>query len=125
LRPNVPDSMKAKATEWLRGYYSHIAALDYCIGELQEAIREAGIEENTIFVFTSDHGDMLGSHGLEKKTKTLGRIYCRTLFIEILQKIKGGRNKESLFFPDIMPTLLGLSNMEIPETVEGSITPAS
>ena len=51
----------------MAGYYAHCSALDACIGRLQTAIREAGIEGNTIFIFTSDHGDMLGSHGLWKK----------------------------------------------------------
>jgi arylsulfatase A-like enzyme len=119
LRPNVPDSMKAEATEWLRGYYAHIAALDHCIGELQEAIREAGIEENTIFVFTSDHGDMLGSHGLEKKQKPWDESIAVPFLLKYPEKLKAGEMKKVFSFPDIMPTLLGLSNMEIPETVEG------
>ncbi len=83
LRPNVPDSMKVKAAKWLKGYYAHITALDDCIGKLQQAIQETGIEENTIFVFTSDHGDMLGSHGEEKKTKTMGRVHRYSFFTEI------------------------------------------
>lgn len=119
LRPNVPDSMKAEATEWLRGYYAHIAALDHCIGELQEAIRGAGIEENTIFVFTSDHGDMLGSHGLEKKQKPWEESIAVPFLLKYPEKLKAGEMKKVFSFSDIMPTLLGLSNMEIPETVEG------
>ena len=119
LRPNVPDSMKAATTEWLRGYYAHIAALDYCIGELQAAIREAGIEENTIFVFTSDHGDMLGSHGLEKKQKPWEESIAVPFLLKYPKKLKAGEMKKVFSFPDIMPTLLGLSNLEIPETVEG------
>jgi arylsulfatase A-like enzyme len=119
LRPNVPDSMKAKATEWLRGYYAHIAALDHCIGELQEAIRGAGIEENTIFVFTSDHGDMLGSHGLEKKQKPWEESIAVPFLLKYPEKLKAGEMKKVFSFSNIMPTLLGLSNMEIPETVEG------
>lgn len=119
LRPNVPDSMKAKATEWLRGYYAHITALDHCIGELQNAIREAGIEGNTIFVFTSDHGDMLGSHGLEKKQKPWDESIAIPFLLKYPAKLKVGEMNKVFSFPDIMPTLLGLSKLEIPATVEG------
>ncbi len=69
LRPNVPDSLADQTKEWLRGYYAHIAALDDCIAELQTEIKKMGLEENTIFVFTSDHGDMLNSHAQIKKQK--------------------------------------------------------
>ncbi|MCK4747348.1 MAG: sulfatase, partial [Bacteroidales bacterium] len=66
LRPNVPDTLQETAREAISGYYAHITALDDCILELLDAIRESGIEENTILVFTSDHGDMLYSHGMTK-----------------------------------------------------------
>lgn len=119
LRPNVPDSMKVKATEWLKGYYAHITALDDCIGKLQQAIRETGMEENTIFVFTSDHGDMLGSHGEEKKQKPWEESIAIPFLLKYPAKLKGGEIKKVFSFPDIMPTLLGLSNLEIPSSVEG------
>ena len=66
LRGNVPDSLKRKAIKDLIGYYSHISALDSCIGLLQKAIRKNKLT-NTIFVFTSDHGALLRSHGFQYK----------------------------------------------------------
>ena len=72
LRPNVPDELAAEARHEIAGYYAHIAALDTYIERLQSAIRDSGIESNTIFVFTSDHGDMLHSQGKVRKQKTLG-----------------------------------------------------
>lgn len=121
LRPNVPDDMREKATRDLKGYYAHIAALDQCVGMLQDSIKKQGIEDNTIFVFTSDHGDMLGSQGLECKQKP----YEESILVPFLLKYpamfgKEGRTVESIFSSvDIMPTLLGLSKINIPKTVEG------
>ena len=67
LRPNVAEADRQKARQALAGYYAHIAALDDCVGDLLRTVREAGIEKDTIFVFTSDHGDMLFSHGGQNK----------------------------------------------------------
>ena len=69
LRPNVPKVWVDRARRELAGYYAHASALDQCIGELRQTLRDAGIEKNTIVVFTADHGDMIGSHGLERKQK--------------------------------------------------------
>lgn len=121
LRPNVPDSMKEKAIHDVKGYYAHIAALDKCVGMLQDSIKKQGIEDNTIFVFTSDHGDMLGSQGLERKQKP----YEENILVPFLLKYpamfgKKGRTVEAIFSSvDIMPTLLGISEINVPKTVEG------
>jgi arylsulfatase A-like enzyme len=56
VRDNVPDELKQKAIEDMIGYYAHISALDSCIGILQQTLKETGLDENTLFVFTSDHG---------------------------------------------------------------------
>ncbi len=58
LPPNVPEKYTEEARRVLSNYYAHGAALDQCIGELMQAVNDAGIAENTIFIFTSDHGGM-------------------------------------------------------------------
>jgi choline-sulfatase len=50
-----------------RAYYASLAWTDHCIGELLGALERAGLTENTIVVYTSDHGEMLGEHCLLKK----------------------------------------------------------
>ncbi len=121
LRPNVPDSLQETARETISGYYAHITALDDCIQEIRDAIKESGIEENTIFVFTSDHGDMLYSHGMTKKQKP----WEESIHIPFLLRYPAllGENQTIMNLPfstpDIMPTLLGLCGLEIPETVQG------
>jgi arylsulfatase A-like enzyme len=121
LRPNVPEEFQEVASKSIKGYYAHCSALDYCIGELQKSIKEAGIEENTIFVFTSDHGDMLYSHGNQKKQQPWDESILVPFLLKY-PKLIGSKTKAintPFSHPDIMPTLLGLAGVEIPESVEG------
>ncbi|MCE6987561.1 sulfatase [Dyadobacter sp. CY323] len=121
LRPNVPDSLKAKAKKDLAGYYAHCTALDKSAGDLLEALKKAGIENNTILVFTSDHGDMLYSQGKVRKQKPWDESLLVPLIVHYPAKL--GREKRALTIPfsniDILPTLLGLSDLKIPSTVQG------
>ena len=121
LRPNVPEAVEAEARPQLAGYYAHIAALDCYFGRLLAALDEAGVAENTIVVFTSDHGDMLGSHGMWKKQRPWEES-VRVPFLLRYPAVFGreGRSVDAcLNAPDIMPTLLDLCGVPIPETVEG------
>jgi arylsulfatase A-like enzyme len=122
LRPNVPEEAKQQAREDIKGYYAHISAMDDCVGELQQTIREAGIEEDTIFVLTSDHGDMLGSQGFQRKQKPYDES-IRVPFLLKYPQLFGTQGKvvdTLLNTPDIMPTLLAMSDLPIPTTVEGN-----
>jgi len=122
LRANVPAHLQDKAKKTLAGYYAHIAALDDCIGEILQTLRQAGLEDNTILVFTSDHGDMLFSHGHQKKQ----RPWDESILVPFLLHYPGGLGRDGrtidvpINTPDIMPTLLGLSSIGIPATVEGA-----
>ena len=119
--PNVPNSMRKKARQELAGYYAHIAVLDDCIADVLGTIRDCGIEEDTIFVFTSDHGDMLYSHNMTKKQKPWEES-VRVPFLIRYPAVHGKSGKEidmPINTPDIMPTLLGLSGLAIPKSVEG------
>ena len=121
LRDNVPESREKIARKSIAGYYAHITALDDCILELRTAIEAAGIGENTIFVFTSDHGDMLYSHDMTKKQKP----WEESIHVPLLLRYPGLLGEEAVVMdlpfgtPDIMPTLLGLSGIEVPESVQG------
>ena len=121
LRPNVPDSLASVAKSRLAGYYAHCTAMDDNIKRLQDAIRNSGLEENTIFVFTSDHGDMLYSHGRFAKQKPWDESILVPFILKYPDKFKKPLEVDIPFVTvDIMPTLLGLCNIEIPESVEGT-----
>jgi arylsulfatase A-like enzyme len=122
IRPNVPDKLRDKARKDIAGYYAHITALDDCMKEILESVEKSGIEENTIFVFTSDHGDMLYSHGNVKKQQPWDESLNIPFLLRFPKKLGVGKKQIEMPIntPDIMPTLLGLSGIEIPNTVEGT-----
>ena len=121
LRLNVPAEMKNEARRILAGYYAHCSALDDAMGELLKALEESGEAANTIVLFSADHGDMLGSHGMMKKQKP----YDESVRVPMLIRWPVGleRKGASLDAPmnseDVMPTLLGLCGVELPKSVEG------
>ncbi len=122
IRPNVPDSLRDKARQDIAGYYAHISALDDCLKDILDAVENVGIAENTIFVFTSDHGDMLYSQGHIKKQQPWDES-IKVPFIIRYPRITGNSAKQiemPINTPDILPTLLGLSGITVPELVEGT-----
>ena len=121
LRPNVPLKDRETAIKDLKGYYAHIYALDECIDMLISTIDSNGITSNTIFVFTSDHGDQLYSQGMVRKQKPFDESILVPFLLRYpkLQASKSKIIEAPISTPDILPTLLGLCNLEIPQTLEG------
>lgn len=121
LRPNVPKECAEAARADLAGYYAHISALDACVGGLRQTLKECGLANETLFVFTSDHGDVLGSHGQAHKQLP----YDEAILVPFLLRYPAALGtaartvEAALNTPDIMPTLLGLCGIEAPSTVEG------
>lgn len=122
LRKNVPNSEEEKAKKDLAGYYAHIAALDDMIGKITKELKEKGQWENTMILFTSDHGDMLGSHGAYKKQQP----YDESIGVPMLLKLPANKNvapstkKMVINSEDLLPTLLGLCDIAIPTSIEGA-----
>jgi arylsulfatase A-like enzyme len=119
LRANVPKEAEAQARRDLAGYYAHCTALDDCVGDLLQTLHDCGLEKNTMVVFTSDHGDMIGSHGLARKQKPYDESIRVPLLIRWPAKLQP-RELDAVFSSeDFMPTLLALCNQKLPKTVEG------
>jgi arylsulfatase A-like enzyme len=121
LRPNVPEHMAEQARRELAGYYAHCSALDDCMGKLMGALDECGLSENTILVFSSDHGDMLGSQGHSKKQRPWEESIRVPFLLRWPEKYGTSERKVSALIdaPDILPTLTDLAGLQIPDTVEG------
>ena len=123
LPPNVSENMREAVLKELPGYYGHCSALDRCVGEVVQTLREAGIADNTILVFTSDHGDMTGTHDVRPKLKQYP--WDESIRVPFLLRYPAvhGKSAKSVKMPintpDILPTLLGLSEITPPETMEG------
>ncbi len=119
LRDNVPPEHEGEARRDLAGYYAHCTALDDAFGQLMATLDETGLADNTIVVFTSDHGDMLGSQGQGRKQ----RPYEESIRVPLLirdPRHPDPRTDDAPFdAPDMMPTLLGLCGLPIPDSVQG------
>jgi arylsulfatase A-like enzyme len=134
LRPNYSDKpdpyadawatppldYRAKVGQFQQAYYAMTADIDRALGRLLSAIREQGLENDTLLVFTSDHGEMFGSHGRRAKYIFYEEA-CRVPFlVRWPGRIKPGTTDALLSTPDIMPTLLGALGLPVPRTVEGT-----
>ena len=110
---------KTHMTEFQRGYYALTAAVDEQVGRLLAAIDDAGVRDNTIVVFTSDHGEMLGAHGRVFKMTFYEESARTPLLIRWPGHIPAARSDACISTVDLMPTLAGLTGSEIPKAVEG------
>ena len=104
----------------VRGYFANVSAVDKFFGEVMKALKEQGLADNTIIVLTSDHGEMLGSHNLIGKTKPFTEAFGIPFIIRWPKKLQHRVDNLILSVPDVMPTLLGLSDISIPKTVQGN-----
>lgn len=123
LPANVPPEMGDLARKEAQGYYAHCEALDNSIGKLLTEIEKSGLKEKTILVFTSDHGEMLGSNGVRPTQKQVPWAEsARVPFLIRYPEALGSRGRVfdlPLNTPDIFPTLLGFAGLTIPASVEG------
>ena len=122
LRPNVPAEQADDAREWLAGYYAHGSAIDQSVGEILRTLDDCGLADDTVLVFASDHGDMLGSQGTERKQKPYEESIRVPFLLRYPAKYGRQPRQASTFLNahDIMPTLLGICGLPIPATVEGA-----
>lgn len=122
------NSIKGKLSEKamkraMAAYYGCITHIDHQIGRLIQALHDSGVLNNTIILFTSDHGDLLGDHNLFRKslpyegsTNVPFIIYDPGNYL----KMKRGQKIDNVVeLRDIMPTLLDLAGVEIPDSIEG------
>ena len=107
--------------DWMRVYYAMTANLDWNFGRLMKAVETAGIRHNTIVVFTSDHGDMLGAQGRLAKNIFYEEAVRVPFLVRLPGKTPPGLISDAcLNTPDIMPTLLSMIGLPIPAKVEGT-----
>ncbi len=107
--------------ECRRGYYTMVSHLDDKLGELMAALKAAGCDEDTIVVYSSDHGEMFGSQGRVFKL-TFYEEACRVpMLIRWPGVINPGAVSDAcLNTPDIAPTLAGLMGIDAPHGSEGA-----
>lgn len=121
LRPNwQPGAPMFGSAPDLVGYYSAIACLDAQIGRLLARLDALGMAQNTIVVFTSDHGDMLGSHGTYSKRKPWEESVRVPAILRMPGVIPAGVTSDAPFSHiDMVPTLMGLSGLRSEPQMHG------
>ena len=101
-------------------YLASISLIDDGVGRLLSALARTGQTDNTIVVFTADHGEHLGNHGLLRKTSV---HFDETLRVPLIISAPGGaagrRVKGLVELTDLHPTLLGLLGLPINPGVQG------
>lgn len=127
---NVPRQMVDFARREIADYYNCIEALDHELGRVLSALTELGLDNDTIVVFTSDHGDHLSSHGYGKPSDRWLHPMMRaskatpheeSIHVPFVVRYPGAvpagaRTERYLTTVDIMPSLLGLTGVPAPET---------
>lgn len=122
LRPNVINRNlpKVKSTPY---YFANITGVDRAFGMILDALKELGLDKNTIVVFTSDHGELMCSHGMASEAKNMP--YAEAMNVPFIvrypEKIKHRVDSMLISTPDVMPTLLGLAGIgeQVPGEVQG------
>jgi arylsulfatase A-like enzyme len=100
-------------------YYGLISFQDQQFGRLIEYLKDNGLYDNTIIIFTADHGDMLGDFGWFFKC-VMNEGSCRIPFIlRCPEGMRGGVSDEFVGLQDILPTLASLLGIELEKTVDG------
>ena len=111
-----------EAKKHVKNYFAMVTGVDDQIGRVLKALEEEGLDKNTIVVITSDHGEMMGSHGLMSKNIWYEESINVPFIIRWPEKIKGGQKNDLLLGPtDIMPTILNMlgATKGMPSNLDG------
>ncbi len=131
---DLPHYLKVIRSKWLymsaaeilrirRAFYALCTHIDHQLRLVLGTLREEGLLDNTIILFTADHGDMLGSHGLFAKRlyyEASANVPMIVLGTKGDERVKPQGTEDRLVgWQDVMPTLLDLAGVDVPDTVEG------
>ena len=119
-RLNSTPRKKADIRRDLATYYRVISDMDEQIGRILTALDDSGQTENTLIIFSSDHGLAMGSHGLMGKQN----MYEHSIAVPLIFKGPGIPNSETrsgqCYLRDLFPTVCDFCGIEVPTEVEGT-----
>lgn len=120
LRPNVPAGSEAKARKDQAGYYGLCSALDANLGRVLKTLDERRLTDNTIVVFTADHGQMLGEHGMESIDMPYEEASRIPFLLRYPKRIRAATTSDALLSNiDFAPLLLDLCGLPAMPGVQG------
>ncbi len=116
------DPIYAQAAKSVTNYFAAVTGVDEQFGRLMQAIASMGLAENTLLVFTADHGEMMGSHQRMSKNTWHEESVRVPMIMRMPGRLKAG-GQDDLFIstPDIPATLLGLLDLHdaVPDQWQG------
>lgn len=126
MRPNWRNAGRGATREDIAHYYAMTTAVDDGVGMVLKTLDDLGLAENTIVLFASDHGDMMGSQGLRLKRKPWEESIRVPGIIRWPARLKPGSRSEAFFtHVDFAPTLLGMAGVRVPRAMQGrNLAPA-
>jgi arylsulfatase A-like enzyme len=123
VRQSWPELSDVRLDEMRRAFHAQCTLIDHQIRLVIGTLREALLLDDTIIAFTSDHGDMLGDHGLfAKRLMLAGSVGVPLIIMGVAgcEKLAAGRVDRRLAgLQDIMPTLLDLAGIDKPASCTG------
>jgi arylsulfatase A-like enzyme len=122
--PRIPSAMRGLTDRDKRNiqaaYYTSVEFMDKNVGLVLDALERSGLSRNTLVVFTSDHGVLLGQHGWFEKHALYEPSVRAPLIARFPGRIREGQSTPALVeFIDIVPTLLDYAGVAVPDTVQG------
>ncbi len=105
---------------YIGSYYALVSEIDARVGEIFAELEKSGMAENTIVVYTSDHGDFVGYHGMIEKAAMGHNVYEETLRVPMMFFWKGKsavnfKSEDLVGLIDVYPTLVELSGIKKPK----------
>ena len=126
MRKNWQSKPGLPGPKEIAEYYGMITALDDQVGRLMGVLDELGLRDNTIVVYSSDHGDMLGSQGQRLKRKPWEESIRIPGMLRWPARVKPAQKSDLIFtHVDFAPTFLGLAGLPVPREMQGKDLSAS
>ena len=110
LMPEYADS--AKIGYMIANYYALVTEIDDWVGKIINKLDELKLRENTLIIFMSDHGEMLGAHGMREKNVMLEESVRVPLIINYPSKISGRRIETPVSLINVFPTIMDYAGIK-------------
>lgn len=120
----APGALGTAGWDWDRwapaiaAYYGYVAFADHCHGIVLGALEESGRLDNTVVAASTDHGEMLGAHGIYQKMVMYERSINIPLIIRV-PDVEPGRREHLTSQTDLAPTILDLFGMQPLQRAQG------
>ena len=104
------------------GYFGSVSFVDFLVGRLVSALHQNNLFDNTLIIFTSDHGDLTGSHGLNRKGAAMFEelVHVPCVIHPPRREVNSGSCAELISQVDFMPTILEYCGVDVPDGLHGT-----